>query len=55
MTALAEICLVTFDSDVVLVTLMVLIVSTLAALTPAIGGFVVVGMMIKQFGSCVLV
>jgi len=33
----------------------IVIVLMLAALTPAIGGFVVVGMMIKQFGSCVLV
>jgi len=32
----------------------IVIVLMLAALTPAIGGFVVVGMMIKQFGSCVL-
>lgn len=27
----------------------------LAVITPAVGGFVVVGLMIKQFGSCVLV
>jgi hypothetical protein len=27
----------------------------LAGITPALGGFVVVGLMIKQFGSCVVV
>ena len=27
----------------------------LVAVTPALGGFVVVGLMIKEFGSCVLV
>jgi hypothetical protein len=30
-------------------------IAILVVITPAIGGFVVVGLMIKQFGSCVLV
>lgn len=33
----------------------ILILILLAVVTPAVGGFVVVGLMIKQFGSCVLV
>jgi hypothetical protein len=33
----------------------VFIVFCLAAITPAVGGFVVVGQMIQQFGSCILI
>jgi hypothetical protein len=31
------------------------LIPLLAVITPALGGFVVVGLMIKQFGSCVVV
>jgi hypothetical protein len=30
-------------------------IAHLVYLIPAVGGFVIVGLMIKQFGSCVLV